>query len=78
MEKVLGVPAQVLENGVTVIKEVTGKFEPLVLVKVLIVPVPERGINPVSAVELVQLYWVFDKMEPEKVTGTEALPLQIF
>ena len=78
IEKVLEIPEQVLENGVTVIKEVMGTLDALILVNVLMVAVPVRGINPVRAVVLVQLYWVFAKMEPEKVTGKEAFPLQIF
>ena len=78
IEKVLETPVQVFENGVTVINEVIGTFDTLVPVNALKVAVPVSAINPVKAVELVQLYWVLAKTEPEKVTGIDKLPIQIF
>ena len=77
IEKVFGAPEQVLEIGVTVIKVVMGTLDRLVPVKALMVPVPLRATNPVTAVELVQLYWVLVMGEPEKITGVDEIPLQI-
>jgi hypothetical protein len=74
---VVGIPEQLFENGVMVMNEVTGTFDPLTPVKDPTVAVPDNGIRPVTAVELVQLYTVLFMAEPEKVTCVVATPLQI-
>jgi hypothetical protein len=53
IEKVCAMPEQEFDMGVTTMKEVIGTFVALVPVKAAIVDVPDNGIKPILAVELV-------------------------
>ena len=53
--KLLGVPEQLLETGVTRILAVIGTLLPLLRVKLLILPTP-LAAKPMEVLEFVQLY----------------------
>ena len=55
MEKFLAIPEQVLDMGVTLRNEVIGTLEILVAVNVLMLPVPDKGINPIAEIVFVHL-----------------------
>ena len=52
IEKVFEVPKQLLDTGVTVIRDVIGILLMLVAVKLVFAELPDNG-NPMSALELV-------------------------
>jgi hypothetical protein len=71
--KLLGVPEQLLETGVTTRFAVIGILLPLVRVKLVILPTPLVA-NPMDGVVFIQLYCVPDTT-PENINDA-AIPLQ--
>lgn len=67
MEKLMGVPEQLLETGVTVIKPVIGILYRFVALKAGMEPLPDNG-KPTSVLVFVQL---------KTVPGTITLPLAV-
>ena len=67
MEKLMGVPEQLLETGVTVIKPVMGILYRFVALKAGMEPLPNNG-KPISVLVFVQL---------KTVPGTITLPLAV-
>jgi hypothetical protein len=63
MLKLVGIPLQLLETGVTSILAVMGILLPLVSVKLLILPTP-LAANPMDGLELVHWYCVPGTREP--------------
>ena len=73
MLKLVGVPLQLLETGVTSILAVMGILLPLIRVKLLILPTP-LAANPMDELVFVQLNCVPDTT-PENKTAA-GIPLQ--
>jgi hypothetical protein len=71
----MGVPKQVLENGVTVICAEMGRVELLLVVKLFMFPEPMAG-NPINVLVFVQLNTVPAIGEPVKLTGLVVLSPQ--
>ena len=73
MLKLVGIPLQLLETGVTSIFAVMGILVPLVKVKLLILLTP-LAANPMDVLVFVQLYCV-PGTTPENINDA-AIPLQ--
>jgi hypothetical protein len=74
--KVRVVPEQPLLKGVTVSNAEIGTLKTLVVVKLLIVPDPDKAANPMVVLLFVQLYWVPPTKEPVKEIALLATPEQ--
>jgi hypothetical protein len=74
--KVRVVPEQPLLKGVTVSNAEIGTLKTLVVVKLLIVPDPDKSANPMVVLLFVQLYCVPPTIEPVKDIALVATPEQ--
>jgi hypothetical protein len=74
----MGMPAQLLDIGVTVKKAVTGTVELLLLVNAAMDPLPVKEARPTAGFEFVQLYTVLATPDPLKLMAVVGIPLQIF
>ena len=70
------VPEQPLLKGVTVSNAEIGTLKTLVVVKLFIVPDPDKLANPMVVLLFVQLYWVPPTIEPVKEIGLLTTPEQ--
>ena len=73
----MGMPAQLLDMGVTVKIAVTGTEELLMLVNEAMDPLPVVEARPTAGFVFVQLYTVLATPEPLKLMAAVGIPLQI-